>query len=279
MNLKRALCNACLPTAFLLLFAATCLPANANFSGSDHFSAPSADWGLDSAGGAGHFDLRNGKLNFVTVAAPTINDTVQRAWIANVGDYSADWSVRVDVSIGNFPMTTEQFASLDILVENFNDVSNDFVRMVLRRDDMDARSFYADSVSNGQFTPAPVFVPTLATDATLGLSYDSATRMITAAYDADGSANGFLFHPILTVPIESGASDWNMNPTDSFQVWLVGQTQFLDVSLGQAALDNFVASGEQLLVVPEPSIVALATGLLSWPLCFARSYRHKTDNT
>jgi hypothetical protein len=264
-NLSVGLLRCCQPPSVVVTLTAMLISASqarANFSGSDDFAAPSASWSADSAGGAGLFQLHDGQLNFVTSSvSPTSNDTVQRSWIANVGEHGADWSLRMDVFLGDFSMTTDQFASVDLLVENLGDVSLDFVRIILRRDDATSRSFYADTYSNGQFAVDAVFVPTLSTRVTLGLSYDAATQTILAAYDADGAMNGYWFRPILAVPIASGATNWNMAPTDHFRARLIGQTANLNVSLGQLAIDNFLAGDNELFFVPEPSSLYLLLGM------------------
>jgi hypothetical protein len=248
--------------------------ALANFSGSDNFTVASGSWGPDNPGGAGQFSVQNGELNFLTSAPVTNNDTVQRQWIANVGDFGSDWSLRMDVEIGDFSMVDGQYASVDLLVENLSDPSDEFVRIIFRRDDATNRSVYADAFANGASVDA-VFAPTSITLSTLGLSYDANARIITAAYDSTGPLNGYRFRPILTVPIDSGASDWNMTAVDHFGARIIGQTTNLPVSVGQITIDNFVAAGEQLAIVPEPGTPTLM--LLAFVAVGTRWRRHYRD--
>ncbi|MGH7967355.1 MAG: immunoglobulin domain-containing protein, partial [Limisphaerales bacterium] len=189
------------------------------------------------------FTVANGVLNYTTSGSVSANDQDGWDWIANYGSYTSDWSLRVDVTIGCFPMGPNQFASVEMYVTKLS--GNDFFRVVLRRDGTSSRSLYAHVISQGVFLGS-VFVPTSSTTVSLGLSYNSGNHTIIAGYDGDGPANGYLFTPFFSTNIASGAANWAMAASDVFQTRILAQTAEIPISEGQVYLDNFVASSSQL---------------------------------
>ena len=252
--------NSALCAMMLLIGAHVALPLSAqNFAGSDDFSSVTGLWGRDVTSGSGSFTVANGVLNFTTPSFSP-NEQAARFWILNNGSYTADWSLSMDVTLGTFAMSSGQFASAGMYVQNQGHVSQDFVRVVLRRDSESSRNFYADAFANG-VSLGSVFIPTTATAVSLGLSYDATTHTILAAYDADGAANGYLFTPFTTADIDAAGTDWHMTPSDVFGARIFGQTT-LPVSMGQVTIDNFTAAPLTLQVVPEPSsLILLGVGI------------------
>lgn len=254
-------------TALLTLgmYAIALTASAANFSGSDDFSTATGSWGPDVTTGSGSFVVANGALNFLTPSFSP-NEQATRFWTESYGSYTADWSLRMDVFLGTFPMSSGQFASAGMYVQNQSDASQDFVRVILRRDGESSRNFYADAYANGTFLGS-LWIPTLSTTVSLGLGYDATTHTIIAAYDPDGAANGYLFTPFTGTAIDALGSDWHMTPSDVFGVRVLAQTT-LPIENGQLSIDNFFAGPTPLAVVPEPSSVylgALAFGVfLIW---------------
>ena len=248
-------------TALLILgtYATAITASAANFSGSDDFSTISGSWGPDVTSGSGSFVVANGALNLHTPSFSP-NEQAARFWKESYGSYTADWSLRMDVSLGTFAMSSSQFASAGMYVQNQSDVSQDFVRVILRRDGESLRSFYADAYANGTFLGS-VWIPTLSTTVSLGLGYDAATHSIMAAYDSDGAANGYLFTPFTATAIDALGSDWHMTSSDVFGVRLLAQTT-LPIEMGQLSIDNFFAGPTPLAVVPEPSTIYLGVAAL-----------------
>jgi hypothetical protein len=249
--------------ASLVLIHATASPiALGNFSGSDDFSSVSTNWGPDVTVGAASFTVANGVLNFVTPSSSG-NEGAARFWSANYGSFGADWSVRIDAFVAPFLMTASDDVSADMYIQNQGDVSQDFVRVSLRRDGLSSRSFYADVYSNGAELTS-VFVPTASLSASLALSYLASTRTVSAGYDANGAIGGYQFTLLTVTDIDAPGSDWNMMPSDEFAVRILGQATF-PIAIGQLTIDNFVAEPTAIEFIPEPNgavLLGLGTNIL-----------------
>jgi hypothetical protein len=243
-----------------------------NFSGQDTFSSVTTSWGPDVTLGNGHFVLGNGVLNFTT-AASSSNEQADRFWTQNNGSYNANWSIFVDIHLDPV-VPNGGFATAGFYVQNSGDVSQDFFRVALRRDDSTDRNLYMDAYANGVMVTS-TFVPTTSTDISLGVQYVAATHVLTAAYDADGSANGRFFTPFASTDINATGSNWYMNPNDTFQARIFGQST-IPVSLGQVTLDNFTA-GPSLLPVPEPTVFSLLAAALVVRLAVHRRWTSRLE--
>lgn len=92
-------------------------------------------------------------------------------------------------------------------------------------------------------------------NAALRVTFDSATKVLTAFYDNDGATGGYNWTSVGSLAV-GGAGGWGMGNADTFALGLAvfagGQT----ISPSEAYFDNLSASA-----VPEPSTYAVLAGL------------------
>ncbi len=123
------------------------------------------------------------------------------------------------------------------------------------------RVFFTSNDKNDT-TIAESDVPTTAATATLTLSFDSATKVLSAI--AEGST-------LLSVDIDAPGSDWGMSDTDQFTLGLNAFSENEAVpSFTPLTLDNFVGT-----IIPEPS--GLLLGLLGVAGMGSLSARSRRD--
>ncbi len=227
-------------------------PVARNFSGSDdlttttHWSAPTM------RGEGGRLTFTNNRLEY-TVSSPSSDDAALREWTANVGSYTRDWAVQVDVHLVPLSPSNGQRATLNLIVVNAADATNP-------KEQMDLMDVGIDRYGNGSTTvpcffsqmssyyagtahdPGSVGVQDSATDAALRINFNSATKELTSWYDADGATGGYNWTLLQTVNIGSGTYTWDMTDTSTFAVLLVGGSAGMTLSSGQAYFDNFQAT-------------------------------------
>ena len=90
-------------------------PVVNGFSGSDDF-ATSANWSaLTIPAGNGRLAIAYGRLEY-TIGSPTGDYSALREWTANVGSYTHDWTVQVDVHLAAMSLAANQYANLNLAV-------------------------------------------------------------------------------------------------------------------------------------------------------------------
>lgn len=107
-----------------------------------------------------------------------------------------------------------------------------------------------DVLDDEVFLTPQAVLPTTATSVTLGLAFNSQTKVLSAF--ADGVA-------INSVDTDAPGTDWGMTDADTFDIALFGFSENEEVFAGDPlTFDNFRAS-----VVPEPAGVAVLSSMLA----------------
>ncbi len=254
------------------LLGGTVLQAQ-NFSGSDDFSGVTASWSTDTVTNGGAFTVSGGVLNFTDSGlAGGQSSSAYRDWTLNLGSYTADWQVQVDLSFNNLPQVASQLTSLTLVVANFSD-TNDFARLSFQQSYMMSatRSFSASVYTNNVSQMDTGWLNTAATTVTVRASYLAASNELSLAYD-DGTG----FTNVFTSTV--GGLGWGMGPTDMFGLRLVATNltnsgPTTAVGLGQVYADNFVVS--PTAPIPEPSTYAASLGALALLAAGLRRFRQQ----
>ncbi len=207
----------------LFLGVVVSLPAQTLFS--DLLVPPNTNWSSSPAnqGGGDLAFFASGPLGGLgyTVVTPTATDTGYRTLTVFAAPPTSNWSAQVDVHLATLGgLTPGQFANLNLVIAKTADGSNFNTSLALDRYNSgagvvhDVDTFVATA---GVSTHLSEVLDTTA-DATLLVSYDSASQLLMYRYDPDGPANGAVFSQIHTV----GIAAWAMGPSDSFSFLLVG---------------------------------------------------------
>jgi hypothetical protein len=228
-------------------------PVATDFSGSDDFST-AAHWSAPTMpSGRGGLTFANNRLEY-TVNSPSGDDGILREWTANVGSYTQDWSVQVDVHLASLSLSDGQHANLNLVVVNAAEATNSIWqmdRMIVAIDrygngattvhnfEGNLVAYYADTAHDTGLLE----VPDSATDAALRISFNSATKELTSRYDADGATGGYHWTLLQTLNIGSDTYyTWDMTDSSTFAVALAGGSGGVALSSGQAYFDNFQAT-------------------------------------
>ncbi|NUQ65530.1 MAG: immunoglobulin domain-containing protein, partial [Pirellulales bacterium] len=233
------------------------LPTATAFNGTDDF-ATAAGWSAPSAATTGgRLVFSGGRLDY-TVAAPTADDMALREWTACLGSYTQDWAVQVDVHLASLSLTGDQYANLNLVVCKSADALKPFGQMNAIDVAIDryangaatVHNFGGNLGGNGNRTPASgtIQVVNASTDATLRVSFNATTKVLSSWFDADGAANGYSWTLVQAVDIGSGTYTWGMDASSTFAVSLVGGSGGVALSSGQAWFDNLVATGAGQLI-------------------------------
>ncbi|MBI5770408.1 MAG: immunoglobulin domain-containing protein [Verrucomicrobia bacterium] len=248
-------------------------PAAVGFGGSDDFAATTANWSVPVVfSGNGRLPLANNRLEY-TVAAGTANDGALREWTANVGSYTRDWSVQVDVHLASLTLPSGQFANLNLMVLRADDALKPFNQMNWMGVAIDrygnggatVHNFEGSQFGNGNRSPATGVIEVLnnSTDATLRISFNATTKELTSWYDADGATNGFTWTQLQSINIGSGTYTWGMTDSGTFAVVLAGGSGGVALTSGQAWFDNFLASeatGAAPVITTQPAAQTVVIG-------------------
>ena len=234
-----------------MFFLCVSAAARADFGGSDNFSGATVDntkWGTDFGSGVGEFTQANGVLEFSTGGTPTSNDQVIQFWTANLGSYTSDWNVQLDVNVPQFPLTSGQELSMGLTVVN-NANTDDSISMFFQQDpNGPPQSIFVAGVDAGSNHASPEQrTSSEITSAKVSISFDAATHTLTSSYDA-----GSGWTALTSQDISSGSFDWGMDGSSSFEVAIVG---FAAGDTAVAATDGVYA--DNFVAVPEPGSCAL----------------------
>lgn len=228
-----------LPSLLLMLclFGVSKLAANETL---EDFSKDSGLWRWSKGGGKGVHAVQNGRLEFSTNHGQTTNDSATHFLKSPVGRYDESWEVQADVYLGAFTLGgKDPFAGLSLLVGNTSRPARDFIRLTLRKGDKERRAFNADAY-RGRKRLGSEWLDTTSSTATLKISFDGNTKVLTASYDSDGSDTASAFVVIYSINIGSGPESWGMRDTDIFEFSLVSQTTGTAVTFGDMYFDNVV---------------------------------------
>lgn len=255
-----------------LLLAVVCVPFSAaqNFSGSDDFSATSANWTAVPGDAGGQLSVNAGTLNFRDSGLATgVTSNAVYSWTANAGSYLADWQVQIDFTV-NRTLLASETTLWELIVTNSRDTTDSFVA-AFQRTYMQQVTAQPPAVQSYSYTDSAMVPPGYVsqnsidpTTASLRISFTATNTTITAAFDGNGSTGGYSFTDFHSIDISTGATDWGMLASDYFtlrlQAWHSTNGDITPaIGDGVISADNFLATGAT--PVPEPATTALLVGL------------------
>jgi len=259
----------------------TCPLAQANFYGADNFNDNSKDtslWGDDVGCPEAVLTETSGAV-YLTGTAPVEEDYWRaRPWISNVGSQTEDWTARIEVNIPNLTLGTSHSATLGMDIMNSGD-TDDSADIHLRYSENygSGRDFVGAVDVNGTPDPSPVLAATSSTNAAVQFRWDASDTTLYMEYDSDGAANGFSWTLLRSDDLASGATDWDMGASDTFQLAIYGDLEALDgatepftiIQGDEVKMDNFS-------LTPEPSALTLAAlGVLGLGFFLWRHASHR----
>jgi hypothetical protein len=265
--MKRLLVLAC-------SLAGAVAPAFAQFTGSENFNAAlGGNWGsvISANTGTGSGGLAQGSnvLNFTaTIGAGSGNATQTLPWTLNTGVSNADWSVTLAVNNAWTLASTQERVDIGLVIWNTSD-SNDYVRLLLQKSDFSGtggpanRNVFHSSVANNSST---LFTGDssggIGDTGTIGISYDSATCVISTFYDVGSGWTQIGSFGVFGSGGATGNTNWGV--VSSFSVGIIGVAinntgAGMSVASGLTA-DNFALSASEISAIPEPSTYAALLG-------------------
>jgi hypothetical protein len=269
-----------LAATLLLLSAAT---ASAQ-TFTDDFSS-NTNWSSIWAppGATGDLAFSNSRLDYTS---PSTGTAFAARWLTTYqAPTTSNWAVQIDVHMDNTETwsTSGGYAWRDLSLVVYNTRVSPSFSTPFSLFGATAERYESASTSNSFYGFAKD--GSLDTDceytternnvanASLRLTYDAASKSLSAWYDANGAADGVTWVNIGSLTINSltpngtDLANWSMGTTDTFSFGLVGDAgisglaEALSVGPGQAYFDHFTASG--LTAVPEPSACTVLCGLLA----------------
>ncbi len=231
------------PLLFLLLLAAA--PLSAQFTGSDDFAGetPNATkWGPAISGGSGQLTQVGGVVRY-TSASPTDDDYMAWPWILGTGPLDQNWSIQTDVHVPIIALPEGYAAAgIGIGVRNSDNPDDNFTVALEneRSPGQDPQFNYFNGIDiNGDGNETNQ--PASGANGAVRLSWNAATRTLTAEFDADGATNGYQWTPFNSFNPFSGG--WLMGPEASLQIFLVGASENVAVTEGHNVhADNFAVA-------------------------------------
>lgn len=237
----------------LLLFIAG-IPFAAMNLGAASISDAFADgtsWNAPFAEVGKNLVVTNGRMDFLssTTAGGGAGTTRTSPFLST----TQDWSIKVDVHIAPFTITSEHHGvSLFLGVGKTGDYFNTHVVLGFDRDWWEP-AYYGvndDVVTNGASAPGLFNVNLLPSpDATLRLDYQAASHNLTYYCDTDGVANGANWLLLGATNIATGTYNLHLGPADTFTILLASWSNLQVVTNGQAYFDNL----EITLATPPPA--------------------------
>src|SRR5262249_23258929 len=150
-----------------------------------------------------------------------------RGWILNYGNYTADWSVQLDVNLPNTSFTTGQGIQVGLSTS------------VKGGDGSTRMAVFLGAESAGRFIESGLYVNsvridsqsinTTSTSAAVRLSWRAATLSLVAEYDENGAIGGYHWTTLVSRNISSGSFNWNMTSASNFVISVFGNSQSITV--------------------------------------------------
>lgn len=227
-------------------------------------------WNPPENAGSGNLVEQNGQLEFIQPSGFGVHDSKQR-WVRQFPGQEFSWTVTAEVINTTDLLGGEQVNSLGIWVQSAQD-PGDEVFLELYSSWTNAKGFNTGMFVNGTSEGGARDSADLgATAGTLRLSFNAATKAITAEYDPTGSSDGEQWVILSQFGIggsggfPGGNVDWQMGPNDFFQVGVFGYAEQMSISASQLAFTSFAVNDQagtgaiELLAVDDRANVGVGT--------------------
>lgn len=266
-------------TLTLCVFSAR--PISAAIGGSDNFNDNSRDvtkWNTDVVTGNGALLETNQRLEY-RVASPnlSVGDEAVRAWILNLGTYTNDWEVIVEVTNTVVPTIVDQISSIGIEALNAADFQ-DYCYLELYSSALShlpfrrglKAGFAVNDTDLNDATTGRGDVTNSLTYAALRLTFNSLSKVFTAYVDHDAAVGGSQWQNLGSFGVAGSGGNitngnWGMTASGTFYVAIYGFSQGLTITGGQIHADNFSTTTP---AATTPSLTGKRVGNtleLSWP--------------
>jgi len=203
-------------------------------------------WGTDLVFNPGGTLVEtNGRLEFRGTGA------VGWPYVWSYRSYSQNWEVITDVSVGSVPLNQPaSHVQMSLNVANrddtnlMNGIPGDHFSIALdlyrSSDGQIERSFEAYFRTDwNELLPRGDAVTT-SQQASVRVTFDATTKTLTAWYDGDGSAGGYTWTALRSVPVNAAGSDWQMSSNSTFVVSVGASSALFDVTSSHLVYaDNF----------------------------------------
>lgn len=225
-------------------------------TGMDDFSGASkntAKWGANIKEGSGLLTQADGVLRF-TSAGSSDEDFMVWPWLVNA-PFATDWSVQADVHVPWIPLASGFTAvGAGLFVSHSADADDRFSAWLENyRDSGSPQSFhFFNEVDIDDEDNPETFVDAPSSHAAVRISWDAASKTLSAAYDPDGPLNGYSWTVFQTFnPVTGG---WGMSPSGSFKIHLGAYSEETQVTAAHRVYaDNFHTFG--IVGKPVPPVV------------------------
>jgi len=215
-------------------------------SGFDLFTAAAKDpvkWGEDFGEGIADLIQSGDGVLRLTANGATSDDYRARPWIGNA-PFATSWSIQTDVHVPYIHLPPGHSAvGMGIAVMNSADEADNFSNILENyRPDTPGQLFHflgsADINGDGE----EIFAPTSGSHAAVRISWNAATKLLSAEYDADGPVGGYQWTTYQTFNPATGG--WGMTSGQRFKIFIVGTAELTPVTLGHNVYaDNFYTFG------------------------------------
>jgi len=215
-----------------------------DLSTGDNWSAPTMSFGK-----GGRLTFTGSNLEYTVPSYSKYEDTAIMEWTPNVASYTKDWNVQVDVHLANI----EQSYNTGLYLFAFNSATTlKFITFEYRGLSVFEYMDYVyvgltpGGVESGVYSsygvrldgPKPKNISS--GDATVKISFNSATKELTMFYSTDGGSTWIQNYKVSVAPYSP--YDWGMGDNSTFSIMFVGYSSNRNVSSGDAYLSNFEAS-------------------------------------
>jgi hypothetical protein len=260
-NGKTTITTHCIIAALLLL-AGTGASRAQNFSGTDSLTETTentTDWKTPDSGveGGAAFTSTTSGLQYTDTT--NTNDNVDRKWQLNVGSYTQNWTLQLNVNLSGISLgNSSQKLGIGLQLGEANNFSNNNMELDLFQSYSSGNDlYYTNYVSTNGSESSSAGSPGLLLTNTSGaieLSYDAADQTISAYYDNTGVPGAWTL--LSSTDIATGVNDWDMTSANAFIVDLQAFSDDTVVSSSEGVYaTDFIASS-----VPEPSTWAMLLG-------------------